>query len=97
MDTPAYLKPGISKWLLILPIFDRLYTSVIVWNPENTALKVSWATDMSPRPYYTRGIDPCSQRAAMPGAGEGVPGVWGWVGGWRAIPVPRPHPPDTHI
>ena len=48
LDTPAYSVPGIQEWLLILPIFNRLYTSVIPWDPENKPLEVSWSTDMSP-------------------------------------------------
>ena len=89
--------PGITKWLIILPILDRLYTSVNLRNPEIWALKESWSTDLSPR-HFTAGPTPrvhrtaCTARPAgvYPGWG-GVPGVWGygWVAGW-AIPVPVP-------
>ena len=45
LDTPAYLVLGITKWLIILPIPNRLYTSVIPKNPEKWTPKVSWWTD----------------------------------------------------
>ena len=56
LDTPAYLMPGIKEWLLILPTVGRLYTSVIPWNPENKASKVSWATDMSPTAWFSLAV-----------------------------------------
>ena len=62
MDTPAYSVPGITKWLLILPILYRLYTSVIVLNPENYRHKESWPTDLSPTAIFTQPdmpVHPC--------------------------------------
>ena len=90
MDTPAYLVPGIVNWLLILPISDRLYTSVKPWNPEKCTSKVSCATDLSPTTILYPWLGTLVALVARPG-GEGVPGVVG-TGGWSggAIPVPRP-------
>ena len=59
MDTPAYLFPEMTKWLLILSILARLYTSVIPRNPENNVLEVSWATDMSPTALFALATCPC--------------------------------------
>ena len=52
MDTPAYLFPEMKEWLLILPISYRLYTSVIVLNPEKCLTKETWSTDMSPTTIF---------------------------------------------
>ena len=86
MDTRAYSKPGIRKWLLILPTKDRLYTSVIVLNPEITGLKVSWPTDMSPTALSglagtARTARPAVSRPSV--RGRGVPGVVGTGVGWE--------------
>ena len=53
LDSAAYLMPGIRKWLLILSIFDRLYTSVIPRKPENNGPEVSWPTDLSPTTTFS--------------------------------------------
>ena len=97
MDTPAYLVPGITEWLIILPILNRLYTSVIVWNPGKCGLKVSCTTDMSPTTILSACLSPLVALVARTG-GEGCTrgGVWlGWAGG--AIPVPHQYPPRTLI
>ena len=76
LDTPACSFPGMREWLLILPIFSRLYTSVIPRNPEINDLKVSWSTDLSPTAMF----DPPDSARMSHGdtsAGEGVPGVVG--------------------
>ena len=83
-----------SKWLLILSIFHRLYTSVIVLNPEKWVSKVSWPTDMSP----TASFSPRDTEYGHPDYRCGVGGVYpgygrtGWAG--RAIPgTHQDHPP----
>ena len=85
-----------TKWLLILPVSIRLYTSVIPWNPEIRTDKESWSTDMSPTTLFTPWDDPCTRGWTCPASvvGEGVyPGWWVWVGGREgAIPVPYPQP-----
>ena len=78
MDTPAYLKPGMKEWLLYLPILYRLYTSVIVLDPEILAHKESWSTDLSPTALFaqrhcTRGSTDVMGTTGM--VGRGVPGV----------------------
>ena len=86
MDSAAYLFPGMEKWLLILPVLVRLYTSVIPLDPENNGLEVSWATDLSPTTIF---YETCQGAAVASAAvaGEGVPGVgYGWVGWEGAIP-----------
>ena len=52
MDTPAYLVPGNVKWLLILSILSRLYTSVIPLDLEIWVYKESWSTDLSPMTIF---------------------------------------------
>ena len=98
MDSAAYLFPGMTEWLLILPIPATGYTSVIVLNPEKWPLKESWSTDMSPTTLFSLGDPWCS---GVPGSavGRGVPGVVRWGGSWEgAIPVPRPnHPRDPYL
>ena len=97
MDTPAYLVPGIDKWLFILPTSTRLYTSVIVLMCEIWASKVSWATDMSPT-HYLR--ESGSTGVGVPGGAdrEGVPGVGGTGVGWEgAIPGTTQYPPSPRI
>ena len=81
-----------TEWLLILPILDRLYTSVIPLNPENRLLKVSWSTDLSPTALLGT-ADPCTEMYTCGGVGGGVYPGWGYgrVAG-RAIPVPHPQP-----
>ena len=81
----------------LLPILIRLYTSVIVLNPENKGPEVSWSTDLSPTALFSWPALPASMNCSRTGAGRGVPGVGSWVGGWRAIPVPSQTPPGTHI
>ena len=66
LDSPAYLVPGMSKWLLILLISTRLYTSVIVLNPENRLSKESCPTDMSPTAILHPRDRHCTTRS-MPG------------------------------
>ena len=57
LDTPAYLFCRITLWSLGLPATDRLYTSVISWNPEKCTYKESWSTDMSPTAYLVLAAD----------------------------------------
>ena len=74
LDRPAYLMPGITKWLIILSILSRLYTSVIPLDREIWATKVSWATDMSPTTSFSlrhRGAAVASAAVRW----GGVPGV----------------------
>ena len=86
MDTPAYLVLGIVKWLLILPISHRLYTSVIVPNPEKWLPKVSCPTDMSPTaillpPYLARGMVYTGPWRVQGGGVYPGYGMAGWVPG----------------
>ena len=53
LDSPAYLLPGIWFWSLGLPAVRRLYTSVIVRNPEKCRYKESWPTDLSPTALFS--------------------------------------------
>ena len=94
MDTPAYLFPEIWKWLLILPILNRLYTSVIVLDPENNGPEVSWSTDLSPTTTLWLGADRWHTACMSTWWGRGVPGVWDGWGPEGAIPVPSPHHPQ---
>ena len=109
LDSAAYSFPGICLWLLILPILNRLYTSVITRNPENNTSKVSCATDMSPTTLFTPRDCPV-HRCTVPGGtarwGGGVPGVgypgWvagvgGWVGYTGVLPGPSQIPIFSHI
>ena len=94
-----------SQIAYLLWIISRLYTSVIVLNRENTNLKVSWSTDMSPTTSFSLAalpVHPCSQRYGTARWGGGVPGVgYWWVGGWGAIPgthlQPSQGPIFSHI
>ena len=83
MDTPAYLFCRICKWLLILPILTRLYTSVIVWNPEKWTLKETWSTDMSPTTIFTQRHRLRAVRLVHRGLGQGCTRGMGYgrVGG----------------
>ena len=99
MDTPAYLVPGICKWLLILPILIRLYTSVIPLDPEKWVNEESCPTDMSPTAIFYRCSRLLRVAARVPGGGRGVPGVWdrgtgreGREGYTGTHPVPVPVP-----
>ena len=100
LDSAAYSLPGIYLWSLALPAIHRLYTSVIVQNPEKRTHKESWLTDLSPTALFSLAAHPCTRAASLavlslvyPGCGIRV--GTGWVLG-GAIPVPtRPVPgPD---
>ena len=80
MDTAAYLFPGMKEWLLVLPAKPRLYTSVIPLDPEISALKESWATDMSPTALYLASACPCGSVPGSELGGRVYPGSGtGWV------------------
>ena len=93
--------PGICKWLDILPILYRLYTSVIPLNLENTRLKVSWPTDMSPTACFSPRSRLLRVAARVP-VGEGVyPGYgtgWGTGRDYTGYyPAPSQDPQISHI
>ena len=77
---PAYSVPGMKEWLLILPAYTRLYTSVIPWNLEKWTPKVSCSTDLSPTACFDL-ADPCTEMYTCGSGGRGVPGVVGRTGG----------------
>ena len=101
LDTPAYLLPRIREWLLILPISDRLYTSVNPLDPEIHRLKESWPTDLSPTALFDSRDTPRGSTDVMGPTGmvgEGCTrgsGDEGRLGGLYRV-LPR-YPPRTHI
>ena len=78
--------------MFILPILNRLYTSVITLNPEISGLKVSWPTDMSPTTIFSLGTDRWVTARMSTGGGRGVPGVWDVVGAWEGYTGTPPAP-----
>ena len=76
--------------MIILPILYRLYTSVIVPDPEISVPKVSCSTDMSPTTIYRSPVHRVQPACSHAGCREGVPGVWDRRVAGRAIPVPHP-------
>ena len=96
LDSAAYLVPGIHLWSSGLTILTRLYTSVIVLNPEKWTHKESYSTDLSPTTIFTpRDCHDTTRVDGHDGRG-GVPGVGddGWLGG-VLYRVPTQHPPRT--
>ena len=94
MDTPAYLVPGIRNLAYLLPIPDRLYTSVISLMSEKWTDKESWSTDLSPTTIFSPGTDRCTAvpcREVPLGEAGVYPGWWGagWVPG-GVIPGTQP-------
>ena len=97
-----------KEWLLGLPISTRLYTSVIPWNCEIWALKVSYPTDLSPTTLFSPVYVPVNTCVVAVGAGGGVYPGWGYgvgLGGlyryptqtipgpiFKDIPEIRPYP-----
>ena len=85
-----------NLWSLGIPATDRLYTSVIVRNPEKRAYKESCTTDMSPTALFYCWDMPVHRVRTEERHGWGVPGVGSWVGagggytGTQAQPVPGP-------
>ena len=70
-----------TKWLLILPIYLRLYTSVIPLDPEICLAKVSWSTDLSPTTIYLVAAARAAWCTPVHG-GCGVAGVYPGYGYW---------------
>ena len=101
MDTPAYLLPGMKNSPYLSSILNRLYTSVIVLNPENNALEVSWSTDMSPTTIFNLAYRTARVAGSCGRGGRGVPGVWdegGYREGlYRVLPGPSHGPIFSHI
>ena len=78
--------------MLILPILIRLYTSVIVLDPEIWTDKESWPTDLSPTTIFLRRTGPAEQLTVRAWGGRGVPGVWDRVGGSGGYTGTHPDP-----
>ena len=97
LDSAAYSFCGIHLWSLGLPILNRLYTSVIVPDPEKWTYKESWATDLSPTALFTpRDRHGSMQRVDSAGR-RGVPGVRDEGGSRRVLPgYSQDHPRDPY-